>query len=141
VLDSNRYHHPGQAPVANPPYNATSQRELQNLTETSGASGHQKLRVCDVCGAYLSVLDSDRRLADHFGGKVSSPYIPFRPFGYKTMSDLKFLLDASWILRTPQNARRTERKTPRPTPNGTSPCSSLLCPSALRPSSTTTLRT
>lgn len=26
--------------------------------------------MCDVCGAYLSVLDSDRRLADHFGGKV-----------------------------------------------------------------------
>ena len=53
-----------QAP-ASPP-----QRELQQLTDTSGASGHQKLRVCDVCGAYLSVLDSDRRLADHFGGKV-----------------------------------------------------------------------
>jgi hypothetical protein len=49
-----------------------SQRELQQLTDTSGASGHQKLRVCDVCGAYLSVLDSDRRLADHFGGKVCS---------------------------------------------------------------------
>ena len=47
------------------------QRELQQLTDTSGASGHQKLRVCDICGAYLSVLDSDRRLADHFGGKVS----------------------------------------------------------------------
>jgi hypothetical protein len=46
------------------------QRDLQLLTDTSGASGHQKLRVCDVCGAYLSVLDSDRRLADHFGGKV-----------------------------------------------------------------------
>lgn len=46
------------------------ERELQNLSETSGASGHQKLRVCDICGAYLSVLDSDRRLADHFGGKV-----------------------------------------------------------------------
>lgn len=50
--------------------NSFSQRELQQLTDTSGASGHQKLRVCDVCGAYLSVLDSDRRLADHFGGKV-----------------------------------------------------------------------
>lgn len=49
------------------------ERELQNLTETAGASGHQKLRVCDICGAYLSILDSDRRLADHFGGKVSSP--------------------------------------------------------------------
>lgn len=47
------------------------ERELQNLSDTSGASGHQKLRVCDICGAYLSVLDSDRRLADHFGGKVS----------------------------------------------------------------------
>jgi len=53
------------------PYLQTWQRELQQLTDTSGASGHQKLRVCDVCGAYLSVLDSDRRLADHFGGKVS----------------------------------------------------------------------
>jgi hypothetical protein len=49
------------------------ERELQQLTDTSGASGHQKLRVCDVCGAYLSVLDSDRRLADHFGGKVRGP--------------------------------------------------------------------
>ena len=50
--------------------NVVLQSELQQLTDTSGASGHQKLRVCDVCGAYLSVLDSDRRLADHFGGKV-----------------------------------------------------------------------
>lgn len=48
------------------------ERELQQLTETSGASGTQKLRVCDICGAYLSILDSDRRLADHFGGKVRS---------------------------------------------------------------------
>lgn len=48
------------------------ERELQQLTENSGASGHQKLRVCDICGAYLSILDSDRRLADHFGGKVRS---------------------------------------------------------------------
>jgi hypothetical protein len=47
-----------------------SQAELKNLAETSGASGHQKLRVCEICGAYLSILDSDRRLADHFGGKV-----------------------------------------------------------------------
>lgn len=48
------------------------ERELQQLTDTAGASGHQKLRVCDICGAYLSILDSDRRLADHFGGKVRS---------------------------------------------------------------------
>ena len=54
------------------------QRELQQLTDTSGASGHQKLRVCDVCGAYLSVLDSDRRLADHFGGKMHLGYHELR---------------------------------------------------------------
>ncbi|KZT68146.1 putative U1 snRNP protein [Daedalea quercina L-15889] len=54
---------------------ADKERELQQLTDTSGASGHQKLRVCDVCGAYLSVLDSDRRLADHFGGKASAPFM------------------------------------------------------------------
>jgi hypothetical protein len=46
------------------------ERELQNLNENAGASGHQKLRVCEICGAMLSVLDSDKRLADHFGGKM-----------------------------------------------------------------------
>ncbi|PKI84181.1 Luc7p [Malassezia vespertilionis] len=50
------------------------EKELQVLQENSGASGHQKLRVCDVCGAYLSILDSDRRLADHFSGKMHLGY-------------------------------------------------------------------
>jgi len=57
---------------------AEKERELQQLTDTSGASGHQKLRVCDICGAYLSVLDSDRRLADHFGGKMHLGYHELR---------------------------------------------------------------
>jgi rubrerythrin len=57
---------------------ADKERELQQLTDTSGASGHQKLRVCEVCGAYLSVLDSDRRLADHFGGKMHLGYHELR---------------------------------------------------------------
>ncbi|KAL1411380.1 splicing factor [Vanrija albida] len=46
------------------------EKELQILNENAGASGHQKLRVCEICGAMLSVLDSDKRLADHFGGKM-----------------------------------------------------------------------
>lgn len=57
---------------------ADKEKELQILTENSGASGHQKLRVCDVCGAYLSILDSDRRLADHFGGKMHLGYLRLR---------------------------------------------------------------
>lgn len=54
------------------------EKELQVLQENSGASGHQKLRVCDVCGAYLSILDSDRRLADHFSGKMHLGYMRLR---------------------------------------------------------------
>ncbi|KAL3650109.1 hypothetical protein CASFOL_006512 [Castilleja foliolosa] len=54
----------------------------------------QKLRVCDICGAFLSVYDRllgpvfrglllqlknvDRRLADHFGGKLHLGYIQIR---------------------------------------------------------------
>jgi len=38
----------------------------------------QKLRVCDVCGAFLSIYDSDRRLADHFGGKMHLGYMLIR---------------------------------------------------------------
>jgi hypothetical protein len=37
-------------------------------------AGLRKLQVCDVCGAYLSRLDNDRRLADHFYGKMHLGY-------------------------------------------------------------------
>ncbi|KAK3315939.1 hypothetical protein B0H66DRAFT_273891 [Apodospora peruviana] len=57
---------------------AERERELKNLTDTSGPSGHQKLQVCDVCGAYLSRLDNDRRLADHFFGKMHLGYAQMR---------------------------------------------------------------
>ena len=52
------------------------ERELRALSDTGGPSGHQKLQVCDVCGAYLSRLDNDRRLADHFYGKMASRLCP-----------------------------------------------------------------
>jgi RNA-binding protein Luc7-like 2 len=41
-------------------------------------SQQQKLRVCDICGALLSIHDSDRRLADHFGGKLHLGYLQIR---------------------------------------------------------------
>ncbi|KAL0358768.1 UNVERIFIED_CONTAM: putative RNA-binding protein Luc7-like 1 [Sesamum angustifolium] len=37
-----------------------------------------KNSVCDICGAFLSVYDSDRRLADHFGGKLHLGYMQIR---------------------------------------------------------------
>lgn len=39
---------------------------------------NQKLRVCDVCGAFLSIYDSDSRLADHFGGKLHVGFVLIR---------------------------------------------------------------
>ncbi|KAJ2899472.1 U1 snRNP splicing complex subunit [Zalerion maritima] len=57
---------------------AEKEKELKALSDTSGPSGHQKLQVCDVCGAYLSRLDNDRRLADHFYGKMHLGYAQMR---------------------------------------------------------------
>jgi len=38
----------------------------------------QKLRVCDVCSAYLGLHDNDCRLADHFGGKLHLGFMLLR---------------------------------------------------------------
>ncbi|KAF9890204.1 splicing factor [Aspergillus nanangensis] len=67
----------------------TCERELKNLQDTSGPSGHQKLQVCDVCGAYLSRLDNDRRLADHFFGKMHMGYSDMRKTWKKLNEELK----------------------------------------------------
>jgi len=34
--------------------------------------------VCDVCTAYLSIQDNNRRLAEHFGGKLHLGFIKIR---------------------------------------------------------------
>ncbi|KAF1823633.1 LUC7-domain-containing protein [Dissoconium aciculare CBS 342.82] len=65
------------------------ERELKALADTSGPSGHQKLQVCDVCGAYLSRLDNDRRLADHFFGKMHLGYAQMRKENEKLSKELK----------------------------------------------------
>lgn len=38
----------------------------------------QRLRVCEVCSSYLGLHDNDRRLADHFGGKLHLGFIDLR---------------------------------------------------------------
>ncbi|OWM86155.1 putative RNA-binding protein Luc7-like 2 [Punica granatum] len=57
------------------------QEPVQESTKYTAADVRitdQKLRVCDICGAFLSVYDSDRRLADHFGGKLHLGYMQIR---------------------------------------------------------------
>ncbi|KAJ0397282.1 hypothetical protein P43SY_006542 [Pythium insidiosum] len=50
----------------------------KSAADAKASSVNQKLRVCDVCGAFLSIFDSDRRLADHFGGKLHLGYLQIR---------------------------------------------------------------
>ncbi|CDK29089.1 unnamed protein product [Kuraishia capsulata CBS 1993] len=44
------------------------------ILESLDQAAQQKLQVCSTCSAYLSRLDSDRRLADHFVGKIHLGY-------------------------------------------------------------------
>ncbi|OLL24275.1 U1 snRNP-associated protein usp106 [Neolecta irregularis DAH-3] len=46
------------------------EKDLRGVTDNQNSSTQQKLQVCDICAAYLSRLDNDRRLADHFWGKL-----------------------------------------------------------------------
>ncbi|BHF74875.1 Putative RNA-binding protein Luc7-like 1 [Sparganum proliferum] len=56
---------------------AKGEADLRNAIPVSTYQ-QQKLRVCDVCSAYLGVHDNDRRLADHFGGKLHLGFITIR---------------------------------------------------------------
>ncbi|KOB74526.1 putative splicing factor pTSR1, partial [Operophtera brumata] len=52
-------------------------KEYRNSMPASSYQ-QQKLRVCEVCSAYLGIHDNDRRLADHFGGKLHLGFITIR---------------------------------------------------------------
>lgn len=66
----------------------------------------QKLRVCEVCSAYLGLHDNDRRLADHFGGKLHLGFIEIREKLEKLrvrMSWSRSMLLYAWVLISATN--------------------------------------
>ncbi|XP_071960868.1 putative RNA-binding protein Luc7-like 2 [Antedon mediterranea] len=66
----------------------------------------QKLRVCEVCSAYLGLQDNDRRLADHFGGKLHLGFIEIR----EKLAALKKLVAAKKESREAERAKRREER-------------------------------
>ncbi|KAF8402357.1 hypothetical protein HHK36_013311 [Tetracentron sinense] len=66
----------------------------------------QKLRVCDICGAFLSVYDSDRRLADHFGGKLHLGYMQIR----EKLAELQEERNKSRKVDRPEEDRRSKEQ-------------------------------
>jgi len=61
----------------------------------------QKLRVCEVCSAYLGIHEIDRSLADHFGGKLH--------LGFKELRDRLAEMQKT-ISERKELQRETERK-------------------------------
>ncbi|RMX37836.1 hypothetical protein pdam_00023268 [Pocillopora damicornis] len=72
----------------------------------SSSLQQQKLRVCEVCAAYLSLYDNDRRLADHFGGKLHMGFIKIR-------DRLKELQDGVAKKRSEREMERIRRREER----------------------------
>jgi RNA-binding protein Luc7-like 2 len=58
---------------------ATNEKIKQMKLSVPKIDEMNKKCVCDVCGSFLSTLDSDKRLADHFVGK--------QHIGYQTIKD------------------------------------------------------
>ena len=78
----------------------------QEFRATMPASTYQqqKLRVCEVCSAYLGIHDNDRRLADHFGGKLHLGFMQIR----EKLADLKARVTA--LNEKRESERRMRRR-------------------------------
>ncbi|XP_076769635.1 putative RNA-binding protein Luc7-like 2 isoform X6 [Arvicanthis niloticus] len=66
----------------------------------------QKLRVCEVCSAYLGLHDNDRRLADHFGGKLHLGFIEIR----EKLEELKRVVAEKQEKRNQERLKRREER-------------------------------
>jgi len=74
----------------------------------------QKLRVCEVCSAYLGIHDNDRRLADHFGGKLHLGFIEIRD----KLDNLKVQVAAKKETLEKKRAERLRDRANYPTAEG-----------------------
>ena len=72
---------------------ASAEQEYRNAMPASSYQ-QQKLRVCEVCSAYLGIHDNDRRLADHFGGKLHLGFIKIR----EKLADLQVICFLTFVI-------------------------------------------
>ncbi|KAM6939948.1 putative RNA-binding protein Luc7-like 1 [Xenentodon cancila] len=70
----------------------------------------QKLRVCEVCSAYLGLHDNDRRLADHFGGKLHIGFIEIREKLEKLRKAVAEKQERMRVRRREEREREDERE-------------------------------
>ncbi|KFM80525.1 putative RNA-binding protein Luc7-like 2, partial [Stegodyphus mimosarum] len=77
---------------------AAAEEEHWNVTPAS-ITQQQKLRVCEVCSSYLGVHDNDKRLADHFNGKLHLGFITIR----EKLQELEALVGEKHITKSIEN--------------------------------------
>ncbi|XP_055780351.1 putative RNA-binding protein Luc7-like 1 isoform X1 [Salvelinus fontinalis] len=82
-----------------------AEEEYRNSMPASSFQ-QQKLRVCEVCSAYLGLHDNDRRLADHFGGKLHLGFIQIR----EKLEALKKIVTDKQEKRNQDRLKRREEK-------------------------------
>ncbi|KAJ8245825.1 hypothetical protein GJAV_G00260700 [Gymnothorax javanicus] len=82
-----------------------AEEEYRNSMPASSFQ-QQKLRVCEVCSAYLGLHDNDRRLADHFGGKLHLGFIQIR----EKLEQLKKLVADKQERRNQERLKRREER-------------------------------
>ncbi|KAJ8399906.1 hypothetical protein AAFF_G00406360 [Aldrovandia affinis] len=82
-----------------------AEEEYRNSMPASSFQ-QQKLRVCEVCSAYLGLHDNDRRLADHFGGKLHLGFIQIR----EKLEQLKKTVAEKQEMRNQERLKRREER-------------------------------
>ncbi|XP_072124656.1 putative RNA-binding protein Luc7-like 1 isoform X1 [Mobula birostris] len=87
----------------------TKKREAEDEYRNSMPASsfqQQKLRVCEICSAYLGLHDNDRRLADHFGGKLHLGFIQIR----EKLDHLKKIVAEKQERRNQERLKRREER-------------------------------
>ncbi|KAK2149120.1 hypothetical protein LSH36_466g01020 [Paralvinella palmiformis] len=84
---------------------AAAEIEYRNSMPASSYQ-QQKLRVCEVCSAYLGIHDNDRRLADHFGGKLHLGFIEIRDH----LKELKKVVESRLQQREKEREERRKQR-------------------------------
>lgn len=83
--------------------------EIYRNSMPASSYQQQKLRVCEVCSAYLGIHDNDRRLADHFGGKLHLGFIKIR----EKLAELEKNLEARKEARREYGKSRYDKRSER----------------------------
>ncbi|XP_029391127.1 putative RNA-binding protein Luc7-like 2 [Mus pahari] len=81
-------------------------KEVYRNSMPASSFQQQKLRVCEVCSAYLGLHDNDRRLADHFGGKLHLGFIEIR----EKLEELKRVVAEKQEKRNQERLKRREER-------------------------------